>query len=244
MSTAHGVTKVGARVAWVVVDADADVRVGELLAELGALGFVACRATPTAIAQTPSAPDIVLVVASGPRAGADLRRTCAGLGGRALPDVPTVLVMPAGTRPIADPLLAAHELIFWPLRPGELRLRIVRASAAAPARPAIALALQLGPLRLDPFSDRAWIGDEPVPLTCREFALLHHLARDPGRVHSRAELRDAVWRGEGAVQRRAVDVLVRRVRSKLGDELGCCIRTVRSVGYAFNVVSSRALPLD
>ena len=228
-----------ANLAWVI--ADHGDHVGDLVAEVGALGFAPRQLSLAAIASVVSAPAVALVVGSRDRASADVRRACAALhADPLLRDVPIVVVMPAGRIPFADPELGSHELIVRPLRPGELGYRIQRASASAPTGAALDVARRCGVLRLDPRSRSVWIRERRVPFSAREFELLSYLASNPARVHSRAQLLRAVWDGDGSVGARAVDVLVRRVRARLGDDLGGSIRTVRNVGYAFD--ESAALP--
>ena len=144
--------------------------------------------------------------------------------------------MPVGRIPVADVALGAHELIVRPLRPGELESRIDRAVAASP-RAAPDLSLRAGVLQLDPGSRTVRIDGTPVAFSARQFELLVYLMRHPSRVHSRAQLLRVVWSSDAGVGTRAVDVQVRRVRAKLGDELSGCIRTVRRVGYAFTLPS-------
>ena len=97
---------------------------------------------------------------------------------------------------------------------------------------------------------------EPVALTRLEFDLLLFLAQRPGRVFDREDLLGAVWgadpappgeaecspgRSGGAprsVTRRTVDVHVRRIRSKLGRDLGV-ISTIRGVGYRLDTADLR-----
>jgi DNA-binding response OmpR family regulator len=216
----------------ICVIAAAGVHVGDLLAELDGLGFTYHPMDLATGAALPAPPIVALVVAGGHGAGVFVRDACAALG--TYPTlVPIVVVLPAGQIPIADPDLDAHELLVRPLRAGELLSRIDRATAAATGRTAIDLSHRAGALRLDPERRRLWIDDRPVDFSAREFELFNHLARNPASVHSRAQLRNVVWAGEAGVGTRAVDVLVRRVRAKLGDELGGCIRTVRRVGYSF-----------
>lgn len=238
MGAAVDIAGEATRVACVLADPRADV--GDLLSELRDLGFVArCGRSTTTIASMSRAPSVLLVVGVGSRASAYARMSCAALNAHALlRRVPVVLVMPVSSVPIADPLLDAHELIVLPLRPGELLWRISRATAGRPSDAALHASVRAGRLRLDPGTGRAWVAETPIALTAREFALLHYFVRNPGRVHARTRLRDAVWCGEGNVDTRAVDVLVRRVRAKLGYDLGHCIRTVRCVGYAFTEVAA------
>jgi DNA-binding response OmpR family regulator len=90
--------------------------------------------------------------------------------------------------------------------------------------------LRLGELTVAPDAHTARLGDRPLDLTRTEFALLHLLLRNRGRVFSRAYLHDAIW-GEPAVAGdRSVDNAILRLRRKLGP-LGDAIETVWGVGY-------------
>ncbi|MEX1055538.1 MAG: response regulator transcription factor [Rhodothermales bacterium] len=67
-----------------------------------------------------------------------------------------------------------------------------------------------------------------IRLPRKEFELLHYLASHPGKVFSRQELLDAVWGHDVYVVDRTVDVHVRKIREKLGNDL---IETVTGIGY-------------
>ena len=71
---------------------------------------------------------------------------------------------------------------------------------------------------------------QEVPLTRLEYDLLLFLCRNPGRVHDRDALMAAVWKLSAPYRSRTIDVHVRRLRRKLGDDLEL-IDTVRGVGY-------------
>jgi two-component system response regulator QseB len=88
-------------------------------------------------------------------------------------------------------------------------------------------------LRLDAHLQRAWLGDEAIDLTPREWTLLDLLARHSGRVVSRDDVLNA-WQtvaGEtGALASNALEVYVHRLRRKLtGSPLN--IRNIRGLGY-------------
>ncbi|QDT08581.1 response regulator [Planctomycetes bacterium K23_9] len=87
-------------------------------------------------------------------------------------------------------------------------------------------------ITIDPVRHRVTMDNQPVTLTRSEFQLLQSLARQPGRVFSRAELIDAALGEDTLVLERTIDVHIRSLRKKLGDgsEL---IETVRGVGYRF-----------
>jgi DNA-binding response OmpR family regulator len=71
--------------------------------------------------------------------------------------------------------------------------------------------------------------DEVVALATREFDLLAHLARNQGLALSRQQLLDSVWGPDWYGDERTVDVHVRQLRKKLGDDLP--LATVWGVGY-------------
>ncbi|MBB5159778.1 winged helix-turn-helix domain-containing protein [Saccharopolyspora phatthalungensis] len=70
-----------------------------------------------------------------------------------------------------------------------------------------------------------------IELTRLEFDLLLFLRENPGRVHRREALLNAVWQLNSTPSTRTVDVHIRRIRSKLGPDLEDLITTVRGVGY-------------
>jgi two-component system, OmpR family, alkaline phosphatase synthesis response regulator PhoP len=80
---------------------------------------------------------------------------------------------------------------------------------------------------------QAAIGGRPLDLTFMEYELLKFLASHPGKVFTRETLLSRVWGYEYYGGARTVDVHVRRLRAKLGEEDANLIQTVRSVGYRF-----------
>ena len=80
---------------------------------------------------------------------------------------------------------------------------------------------------------QASIDSEPLDLTYMEYELLKFLAQHPGKVFTREMLLSRVWGYEYYGGARTVDVHVRRLRAKLGEEHAALISTVRSVGYRF-----------
>src|SRR5437867_1023072 len=119
---------------------------------------------------------------------------------------------------MADVLLVEDE--------PELGRLVMRAADRGEA----SVALQLGPLELDPAARLARLDGAPLDLTRTEFGLLHLLLRNRGRAFSRAYLHDAVW-GEPAIEGdRSVDNAILRLRRKLRS-MGDAIETVWGVGY-------------
>jgi DNA-binding response OmpR family regulator len=93
------------------------------------------------------------------------------------------------------------------------------------ARP---LALQVGPVRLDPASRRVDVDGTEVALARREFLVLEHLMRAHPAVVSKESLLDDIWGASGEADANIVEVYVGYLRRKLGRER---IETVRGVGY-------------
>lgn len=93
--------------------------------------------------------------------------------------------------------------------------------------------VEYGGLALNLETYQARIDDKPMDLTYMEYELLKFLAVHPGKVFTRETLLSRVWGYEYFGGARTVDVHVRRLRSKLGEEHVNLIQTVRSVGYRF-----------
>jgi len=95
--------------------------------------------------------------------------------------------------------------------------------------------ITVGPLTLDNTTRIVTVDDEPVDLTALEFDLLGALASAPGRVYSRGQLIEKVWGWDFFGDERIVDVHVRKIRQKIGDDPNepRFISTVRGVGYRF-----------
>jgi DNA-binding response OmpR family regulator len=93
--------------------------------------------------------------------------------------------------------------------------------------------LVVGPLRVNPGSRVAVLGDAPLTLTPVEFDLLASLARGRGRVKTREQLLDEIRDRNYEVFDRSIDVHISALRKKLGDDPKTprFIRTVRAAGY-------------
>ncbi|MEI9852867.1 MAG: response regulator transcription factor [Sphingomonas sp.] len=104
----------------------------------------------------------------------------------------------------------ADDAVVQPVTPEEIAARI-----AARLRPPAARAIVLGALSIDPVERRVMRGGQPIALLPREYALLLHLARRPGRCVSRAELLKSVWGLGFDPGTNVVEVHVSRLRTKL-----------------------------
>ncbi|MXZ78817.1 MAG: response regulator transcription factor [Acidimicrobiia bacterium] len=95
--------------------------------------------------------------------------------------------------------------------------------------------IEYGPLILNVETYQATIAGRPLDLTYMEYELLKFLAGSPGKVFTRETLLSRVWGYDYFGGARTVDVHVRRLRAKLGEEHAGLITTVRSVGYRFGL---------
>jgi DNA-binding response OmpR family regulator len=93
--------------------------------------------------------------------------------------------------------------------------------------------IEYGPLVLNLETYQAAVAGRALDLTYMEYELLRFLAARPGKVFTRETLLSRVWGYEYYGGARTVDVHVRRLRAKLGEEHANLIETVRSVGYRF-----------
>jgi DNA-binding response OmpR family regulator len=119
-----------------------------------------------------------------------------------------------------------------PFHPRELEARLRHLFWRAGAGTAPELVEYAG-LVLNLETYQAAFDGTPLDLTYMEYELLKFLAQHPGKVFTRETLLSRVWGYEYYGGARTVDVHIRRLRAKLGEEHANLIATVRSVGYRF-----------
>lgn len=124
----------------------------------------------------------------------------------------------------------AQAVCFAPFTPG--RVRRVMQTLIPPAKrwEGDPVVLRCGDVELREDERAVLIAGERVALTYSEFEVLDALMRRPGVTVTRAELHVARPRSDGR-HSRAVDVYIRRLRSKLGRASGFAIETVQGIGY-------------
>lgn len=130
-------------------------------------------------------------------------------------------------------LLAEHheitDFLVAPVDPLELKVRLGRLGAGEQGDEV----LVYRDLSLNTATYQALVGGRPIDLTYMEYELLRFFVTNQGRVWSREQLLSKVWGYDYFGGARTVDVHVRRLRAKLGEERSSWITTVRSVGYRF-----------
>ena len=124
------------------------------------------------------------------------------------------------------------DFCLSPFHPAELEARL-RHLLVADVDVQQADLVEYGDLTLNLETYQATIAGHPLDMTYMEYELLKFLAQNPGKVFTREILLSRVWGYEYYGGARTVDVHVRRLRAKLGEEHAGLIRTVRSVGYRF-----------
>jgi two-component system alkaline phosphatase synthesis response regulator PhoP len=92
--------------------------------------------------------------------------------------------------------------------------------------------VQIGNLKIDRESYLVYKGEESIVLPRKEFELLALLTSKPGKVFTREDILSRVWGSDIVVGDRTIDVHIRKIREKLGDD---SIKTIKGIGYKFDI---------
>ena len=124
----------------------------------------------------------------------------------------------------------ADDYLIKPFSLAELLARLRALARRGPVeRPSV---IKVGDLRLDPATQRAWRGEEEIPLTAKEFSLMETFMRRPGEVLSRLHLLEHAWDFAYDNRSNVVDVYVRHLRRKIDEPFERhSLETVRGAGY-------------
>ncbi len=132
--------------------------------------------------------------------------------------------------------IGADDYISKPYSIREVMLRIkavLRRAAPGSAEASTEGKITFGELSIDTGSKKVEIQGRPAPLTKKEFEILLTLVKGKGRVFSREDILERVWKDEAYVLDRTVDVNITRLRKKIG-EYGKYITTRMGYGYCFD----------
>jgi DNA-binding response OmpR family regulator len=120
------------------------------------------------------------------------------------------------------------DFIIYPVKHEELIMRINRFFWKKELEDE---SISIGQFKIIPKEYSVYLNNEKLELTYKEFEILKLMTQNRGAVFSRKDLLERIWGVEYIGGTRTVDVHIRRLRGKLGDEFNSLIETVRNVGY-------------
>ena len=150
-------------------------------------------------------------------------------------DIPIIMLTAKGDEvdKILGLELGADDYITKPFSVRELVARVKALLRRAATQNDDEGVLHVGSITIDPSNYEAYRNGEKLSLTLKEFELLKLLVISRGKVLTRDFLLDRIWGYEFYGETRTVDVHIRHIRQKLGDDARY-IETIRGVGYKFN----------
>lgn len=176
-------------------------------------------------------PDLVLLDVMMP--GMDGIEACEAI--RATPDIAPTLIAFLSARgedysQVAGFDAGADDYITKPIRPKVLVSRVKALLRRNVKESEPVGNIELGELLINLEKYQVFRDGAVVDMPRKEFELLHLLASKPGKVFSRDSIMDRVWGSEVVVGGRTIDVHIRKIREKIGDDR---IKTIKGVGYKF-----------
>lgn len=128
--------------------------------------------------------------------------------------------------------VGADDYITKPIKPRALMSRITAYFRRDNKKKAVTNQINVGDLVIDRTSYTLQLNGRELALPKKEFELLYFLAQNPNKVFDREELLQNIWGSDVYVLARTVDVHIRKVREKIGDDY---IKTIKGVGYKFSL---------
>ncbi len=176
-------------------------------------------------------PDLVLLDIMMPKQ--DGVETCRQM--RSLPNMGNAFIIFLTARAeeyseIAGFEVGADDYITKPIKPRALMSRISAIFRRSNRKKSEENQIRIRDLVINKSSYTVTQGENEFTLPKKEFELLYFLAQNPNKVHNRDDLLNNIWGTDVYVLARTVDVHIRKVREKIGNEY---IKTVKGVGYKF-----------
>lgn len=125
----------------------------------------------------------------------------------------------------------ADDYITKPIRPRVFLSKVKALLKRSIAERTEDLVLESNGVKVDPERVMVYVNEQEIQLPKKEFELLALLISKPGRVFKREEIYTHVWGTELFVGERTIDVHIRKLREKIGEER---IKTIKGVGYKFD----------
>ncbi|HAF35388.1 MAG TPA: DNA-binding response regulator [Sphingobacterium sp.] len=130
--------------------------------------------------------------------------------------------------------VGADDYIAKPIKPRALMSRInaiLRRNASEESDAAVQDKIEIADLVIDRDSFLVYKGEQKIVLAKKEFELLYLLASKPNKVFTREQILKSIWEDSVVVTNRTIDVHIRKLREKIGDDY---VTTVKGVGYKFD----------
>jgi two-component system alkaline phosphatase synthesis response regulator PhoP len=131
--------------------------------------------------------------------------------------------------------VGGDDYITKPIRPRVLTSRIsalLRRYSSAQGDSYDKDIIKIADLNIDKTRVLVYKGEEEIVLAKKEFELLYLLASKPGKVFTREEIFKVVWGNDVIVGNRTIDVHIRKIREKVGEDY---IKTIKGIGYKFEL---------
>ena len=130
--------------------------------------------------------------------------------------------------------VGADDYIAKPIKPRALMSRInaILRRNAQEVVEEVSDKVEISDLVIDRDSFLVYRGTEKIVLARKEFELLYLLASKPNKVYTREQILKAIWEDSVVVTNRTIDVHIRKLREKIGENY---VATVKGVGYKFEL---------
>ena len=124
----------------------------------------------------------------------------------------------------------ADDYITKPIKPKVLTSKVKSLLRRFKEQEQVQQILKLGDLTINREEYKIFVGTQEMVLPRKEFELLSLLASKPGKVFKREDILDRVWGNDVVVGGRTIDVHIRKLREKIGEQK---FKTIKGVGYKF-----------